>query len=97
MIRFPYHAITKYRVLTPRGYDGAVIALIAGIVYAVYKYLTPEYLEDNDDDDFDDDFEDYFEDEDDDFDDDDVEAADEAEEAEPESFAEASEAAGSAE
>lgn len=70
-----------------------VIAVICGIVYAIYKYLTPEYLEDTDDDDFDDDFEDYFEDEDDDFDDDDIGVADVAEEAEPESFAEASEAA----
>ena len=49
-----------------------VIAVIGGIAYAIYKYLTPEYLEDEeDDDDFDDDFEDYFEDEDDDFDNDD--------------------------
>jgi len=42
-----------------------VIAVIAGICYAVYKYFTPDYLEDTeDDDDFDDDFQDYFEDED---------------------------------
>ncbi len=40
-----------------------VLATIAAIVYAVYKYLTPEYLEDTEDD-FDDDFEDYFENED---------------------------------
>lgn len=41
------------------------IAAVAGIAYAVYKYLTPDYMEDFDDvsdDDFDDDF---FEDEDD--------------------------------
>ena len=43
-----------------------VLATIAAVVYAVYKYLTPEYLEDVDDDeddDFEDDFQDYFEDE----------------------------------
>ena len=35
-----------------------VITLIAGIAVAVYKYLTPDYLDDFDefDDDFDDDF-----------------------------------------
>lgn len=35
-----------------------IIALIAGIAVAVYKYLTPDYLDDFDefDDDFDDDF-----------------------------------------
>ena len=44
-----------------------VLATIAAICYAVYKYFTPEYLEDtDDDDDFDDDFQDFFEDEDDD-------------------------------
>lgn len=43
-----------------------VLATIAAICYAVYKYFTPEYLEDDDeDDDFDDDFQDFFEDEDD--------------------------------
>lgn len=44
---------------------GAVIA-VAAIVYAIYRYLTPDYLEDFDDDfedDFEDDEEDYFEDE----------------------------------
>ena len=42
-----------------------VIACIAGIAYALYKYFTPDYLEDtDDDDDFDDDFQDFFEDED---------------------------------
>ena len=39
---------------------GAVTA-IAGIAYAVYRYFTPDYLEDFEDD-FDDDFDDYFED-----------------------------------
>ncbi|MCR5544808.1 MAG: hypothetical protein K6F55_11755 [Eubacterium sp.] len=35
-----------------------VVTLIAGIAFAVYKYLTPDYLDDFDefDDDFDDDF-----------------------------------------
>lgn len=42
---------------------GAVVA-IAGIAYAVYRYFTPDYLEDFDED-FEDDFEDdYFEEED---------------------------------
>lgn len=42
------------------------IAAVAGIAYAVYRYLKPDYLEDFEDD-FDDDFEDdFFEDEDDD-------------------------------
>ena len=36
---------------------GAVTA-VAAIAYAVYRYFTPDYLED-----FDDDFDDYFEDE----------------------------------
>ena len=39
---------------------GAVTAN-AGIAYAVYRYFTPDYLEDFEDD-FDDDFDDYFED-----------------------------------
>ena len=40
------------------------IAAIAGIAYAVYRYFTPDYLDDFDDDDFDDeDFDDDFEDE----------------------------------
>ena len=40
-----------------------VIAIIAGVAYALYKYFTPEYLEDFEDD-FDDDFDDdFFEDE----------------------------------
>lgn len=35
-----------------------IVAMIAGIAFAVYKYLTPDYLDDFDefDDDFDDDF-----------------------------------------
>ena len=37
------------------------VAAIAGIAYAVYRYFTPDYLEDFEDD-FDDDFDDYFED-----------------------------------
>lgn len=36
-----------------------VIAAVAGIAYAVYRYFTPDYLEDFEDD-FDDDFEDDF-------------------------------------
>ena len=47
------------------------VAAVAGIAYAVYRYFTPDYLDDFDDD-FDDDF---FEDEDD--DDEDDESADE--------------------
>lgn len=35
------------------------IAAVAGIAYAVYKYFTPDYLDDFDDD-FEDDFEDDF-------------------------------------
>ena len=41
---------------------GAVAAM-AGIAYAVYRFLTPDYLADFEDD-FDDDFDDYFEDDD---------------------------------
>ena len=37
---------------------GAVEA-VAGIAYAVYRFFTPDYLEDFEDD-FDDDFDDYF-------------------------------------
>ena len=33
------------------------IAAVAGIAFAVYKYLTPDYLEDFDPDDYSDDFE----------------------------------------
>ena len=45
---------------------GVLVAAVAGIAYAVYRYFTPDYLDDFDDeydDEFDDDF---FEDEDDD-------------------------------
>lgn len=38
------------------------IAAVAGIAYAVYRFFTPDYLEEFDDE-FDDDFDDYFEDE----------------------------------
>ncbi len=41
---------------------GAVVA-VAGIAYAVYRYFTPDYLEDFEDE-FDDDFDDYFSEED---------------------------------
>ena len=41
---------------------GAVSA-VAGIAYAVYRFFTPDYLEDFEDD-FDDDFDDYFSEED---------------------------------
>ena len=40
------------------------VAAVAGIAYAVYRYLTPDYLDDFDD--FDDDFDDDFFDDDDD-------------------------------
>lgn len=40
-----------------------VLAIIGGIAYAIYRYFTPEYLEDEDDE-LDDDFDDFFEDED---------------------------------
>ena len=36
------------------------VAAVAGIAYAVYRFFTPDYLEDFEDD-FDDDFDDYFE------------------------------------
>ena len=39
------------------------VAAVAGIAYAVYRFVTLDYLEDFEDD-FDDDFDDYFEDED---------------------------------
>ena len=43
----------------------AVLAAVAGIAYAVYRYFTPDYLDDFDDEDFEDeDFDDDFEDED---------------------------------
>ena len=41
-----------------------VVAAVAGIAYMVYRYFTPDYLEDFEDE-FEDDFEDEFEDEDD--------------------------------
>ena len=36
-----------------------VLAAVAGIAYAVYRFFTPDYLEEFEDD-FDDDFDDYF-------------------------------------
>lgn len=39
------------------------VAAVAGIAYAVYRYFTPDYLEDFEDE-FDDDFDDYFSEED---------------------------------
>ena len=41
----------------------AVVWALAGIAYAVYRYLKPDYLEDFEED-FDDDFDDYFSEED---------------------------------
>ncbi|MGN0361300.1 MAG: hypothetical protein ACI4ET_00495 [Bilifractor sp.] len=38
----------------------AATAAICGLAYAVYRYFTPDYLEDFDDEDFDDDFDSYF-------------------------------------
>ncbi len=70
------------------GVIGAIL-VVAGIAYAIYRYLTPDYLEEFDDDDFDDDLdvdldidleEDIFEDESDDFED---EVTKEEPEAEP--------------
>jgi len=50
------------------------VAAIAGIAYAVYKYLTPDY-EDDFDDDFDNEFDDdFFGDDEDDIDEDEIEA-----------------------
>ena len=51
------------------------VAAVAGIAYAVYRYFTPDYLEDFEDEDYDDD--DDFEDEDEDFEDDFFEEEDE--------------------
>jgi flagellar basal body-associated protein FliL len=51
---------------------GAVLA-VAGIAYAVYRFLTPDCLEDFDDEDFDDEYEEDFFDEDDEEDEDDTE------------------------
>ncbi len=53
----------KQTILWTLAIVGAVVA-IAGIAYAVYRFFTPDYLEDFDED-FEDDFEDdYFEEED---------------------------------
>lgn len=53
----------KKTILWTLAIVGAVVA-IAGIAYAVYRYFTPDYLEDFDED-FEEDFEDdYFEEED---------------------------------
>lgn len=53
----------KKTILWILAFVGAVVA-IAGIAYAVYRFFTPDYLEDFDED-FEDDFEDdYFEEED---------------------------------
>ena len=53
----------KKTILWTLAIVGAVVA-IAGIAYAVYRYFTPDYLEDFDED-FEDDFDDdYFEEED---------------------------------
>ena len=38
----------------------AATAAVCGIAYAVYRYFTPDYLEDFHDEDFDDDFDSYF-------------------------------------
>ena len=42
----------------------AAICAIAAVAYAVYRFFTPDYLKDFDDEDFEDDFDAYFEDED---------------------------------
>ena len=65
------------------------IVVVAIIAYAVYRFLTPDYYDDYDDDDFDDDFDD-FEDDDDDYDE--VDEEPEAEEEEPAAEEEAEEA-----
>ena len=53
----------KKTILWTLAIVGAVVA-VAGIAYAVYRFFTPDYLEDFDED-FEEDFEDdYFEDED---------------------------------
>ena len=52
----------KNTVLLVLAVLGAVAA-VAGIAYAVYRYFTPDYLDDFDDD-LDDDFDNYFDDED---------------------------------
>ena len=60
---------------------GAVLA-VAGIAYAVYRFFTPDYLEDFDED-FDDDYDDYDDDEEDDEDDEDDDEDEEEEEERP--------------
>ena len=65
------------------------VVIVAIIAYAVYRFLTPDYYDDYDDDDFDDDFDD-FDDDDDDFED--VEEEPAAEEEEPAAEEEAEEA-----
>ena len=55
------------------------VVIVALIAYGVYRFLTPDYYDDYDDDDFDDDFDDF--DDDDDFDE--VDEEPEAEEEEP--------------
>ena len=57
------------------------VAAVAGIAYAVYRYFTPDYLEDFEDEDYDDDD---FEDEDEDFEDEEFEDEEFAEEFEDE-------------
>ena len=51
----------KNTVLWVLAIIGAVAA-VAGIAFAVYRFFTPDYLDDFEED-FDDDFDDYFEDE----------------------------------
>ena len=54
-----------YGELTSEGYALKDGDAVAGIAYAVYRYFTPDYLDDFDDEDFEDeDFDDDFEDED---------------------------------
>ena len=53
--------LEKNTVLWVLAIIGAVAA-VAGIAFAVYRFLAPDYLEDFEED-FDDDFDDYFEDE----------------------------------
>ena len=65
------------------------VVIVAIIAYAVYRFLTPDYYDDYDDDDFDDDFDD-FDDDDDDFEG--VEEEPAAEEEEPAAEEEAEEA-----
>ena len=48
----------KNKVIWVLAIIGAVAA-VAGIAYAVYRFFTPDYLEEFEDD-FDDDFDDYF-------------------------------------